>query len=120
MHEARWQQLFLRLTSRVVLGVLIAVPTVAIAEPPAVVLQIPLAQDDELMTPHLITFPTIDLADRLEEPGVLDRALDWAGLGIQAQLKADNTLLPIEAEPGLQFSLDPDHREVFVGWRFEF
>ena len=120
MHVARWQQLFLRLTSRVVLGVLIAVPTVVIAEPPAVVLQIPLAQDDGLVAPHRVTFPTIDLADRLEEPGVFDRALDWAGLGIQAQLKADNTLLPIEAEPGLQFSLDPDHREVVVGWRFQF
>lgn len=96
------------------------VPTVVIAEPPAVVLQIPLPLDDGLVAPHRVTFPTIDLADRLEEPGVLDRALDWAGLGIQAQLKAVNTLLPSEAEPGLQFSVDPDHHGVFVGWRFQF
>ena len=120
MRVARWQQLFLRLTPSVVLGVLVAAPTMVIAEPPAAVLQIPLVQDHGLTAPHLFTFPTIDLADRLEEPRVFDRALDWAGLGIQAQLKADNTLLPIEVEPGLQFSLDPDHREVFVGWRFQF
>mgnify|MGYP003485380224 CR=1 FL=1 len=34
---------------------------------------------------------------------------------------APNRLLSqVPASPGLQFSLDPDNEEVFLGWQFEF
>ena len=120
MRVARWQQQFFRLIPGVVLGALFAAPTVVIAEPPSEVLQVPLAQDFGLRAPHLIALPTVDLAGRLDEPGVVDGVINWAELAIPAQLEADNTLLPIEVEPGLQFSVDPELGEVFFGWRFQF
>jgi hypothetical protein len=33
---------------------------------------------------------------------------------------APNQLFSQAASPGLQFSLDPDNEEVFLGWQFEF
>ncbi len=35
-------------------------------------------------------------------------------------LRVGEAFLPEQPEPGLQFSIDPDTEEVFVGWRFQF
>lgn len=34
--------------------------------------------------------------------------------------RVGESFLPEEPQPGLQFNIDPDNEEVYVGWRFQF
>jgi hypothetical protein len=34
--------------------------------------------------------------------------------------RVGESFLPEEPQPGLQFNIDPDTDEVYVGWRFQF
>ena len=34
--------------------------------------------------------------------------------------RVGGAFLPEEPQPGLQFNIDPDTDEVYVGWRFQF
>lgn len=45
---------------------------------------------------------------------------DFLHQGGATVLRVGGAFLPEQPEPGLQFSIDPDTEEVFVGWRFQF
>jgi hypothetical protein len=34
--------------------------------------------------------------------------------------RVGESFLPEEPQPGLQFNIDPDAEEVYIGWRFQF
>lgn len=40
--------------------------------------------------------------------------------GTATVLRVGESFLPEEPKPGLQFNIDPDSEEVYVGWRFQF
>ena len=55
------------------------------------------------------------------------RALEFRSLlgaflqqGTATVRRFGGAFLPEDLQPGLQFSIDPDTDEVFVGWRFQF
>lgn len=43
--------------------------------------------------------------------------LQQGGRGVR---RVGESFMPAEPQPGLQFNIDPDTDEVYVGWRFQF
>ncbi len=80
----------------------------------------PVARAGDVLPDALLAAPTLSWSD---VPGPVTSAPPAEPV-LPAFATYDDPLselLSVEARsPGLQFSLDPDNEELFVGWRFEF
>jgi hypothetical protein len=83
----------------------------------------------------MLVQPGVVLADSLRTaPGAMEEAVETSArdleirhiLGVLLEQgtatvrRVGASFLPEEPRPGLQFNIDPDTEEVYVGWRFQF
>jgi hypothetical protein len=62
---------------------------------------------------EVLTVGTRDSEIRRLFGGLLDQ-------GAATVRQVGESFLPVDPQPGLQFNIDPDTDEVYVGWRFQF
>ena len=83
----------------------------------------------------LLVQPVVVMADRPQPPlGASEEAIAMSPREIEIRSllgtlleqgtatvrRVGESFLPEEPQPGLQFNIDPDTDEVYVGWRFQF